>query len=177
MSHGPETRNPNGPIPTPIPQCHCHMSTDRSPSGSGVVVIHRRAILGFSRLSSAMSKQRLEPLPNKLKGRPSVLEKPVPTMLSSPSHSSLRIPIPPPSLPSAEPSSSSTFNTFLGSSADTQTVKDVVKRNAYNGLKGLLEVINTVGYALPPLKAAAAGLSSVLMFVEVCTPSLQWVTV
>ena len=152
------------------------MSTDRSPSGSGVVVIHRRAILGFSRLSSAMSKQRLEPLPNKLKGRPSVLEKLVPTMLLSPSHSSLRIPIPPPSLPSAEPSSSSTFDTFFDS-ADTPTVKGVVKRNAYNGLKGLLEVINTVGYALPPLKAAAAGLSSVLMFVEVCTPSLQWVTV
>ena len=42
-----------------------------------------------------------------------------------------------------------------------------------------MDVIDKVGYALPPLlKAAAAGLSSVLMVIaNVCTAASQWVTV
>ena len=38
-------------------------------------------------------------------------------------------------------------------------------------------VLDKVGYALPPLKAAAAGLSSVMTVIDVCTTTLQWVTV
>ena len=40
---------------------------------------------------------------------------------------------------------------------------------AYKGLKAVLDVIDKVGYALPPLKAAAAGLGSVLTVIDVCT--------
>ena len=44
---------------------------------------------------------------------------------------------------------------------------------AYKGLKASLDVIDKVGYALPPLKAAAAGLSSVLTVIDVCTAASQ----
>ena len=39
---------------------------------------------------------------------------------------------------------------------------------AYKGLKALLDVLETVGYALPPMKAAAAGLSRVMTLIHVC---------
>ena len=48
---------------------------------------------------------------------------------------------------------------------------------AYKGLKALLAVIDKVGYALPPLKAATAGLSSIMTVVDVCTAASQWATV
>ena len=48
---------------------------------------------------------------------------------------------------------------------------------AYKGLKAVLDVIDEVGYALPPLKAAAAGLGSVLTVIDVCTAASQWMTV
>ena len=48
---------------------------------------------------------------------------------------------------------------------------------AYKGFKALLVVLDKVGYALPPLKAAAAGLSSVMTVIDVCTTASQWVTV
>ena len=38
-------------------------------------------------------------------------------------------------------------------------------------------VLETVGGALPPLKAAATGLSSVMTVIDVCTTASQWVTV
>ena len=37
-------------------------------------------------------------------------------------------------------------------------------------------VLDTVGGALPPLKAAAAGLSGVMTVIDVCITASQWVT-
>ena len=48
---------------------------------------------------------------------------------------------------------------------------------AYKGFKALLDVLETVGYAVPPMKAAAAGLSKVLALIDVCTAMSQWMTV
>ena len=42
-----------------------------------------------------------------------------------------------------------------------QTMANVAGDIAYKGTKALLEVLDRVGYALPPLKAAASGLSRV----------------
>ena len=50
-----------------------------------------------------------------------------------------------------------------------------VRGIAYKNLKALLDLIETVGYALPPVKAVAAGLNSILMVVDVCTAASQWV--
>ena len=47
---------------------------------------------------------------------------------------------------------------------------------AYKGFKALLDVLETVGYAVPPMKAAAAGLSKVMALIDVCTATSQWVT-
>jgi hypothetical protein len=38
---------------------------------------------------------------------------------------------------------------------------------AYEGFKGLLDALNTIGSALPPLKVAAAGLRSVMTVINV----------
>ena len=46
---------------------------------------------------------------------------------------------------------------------------------AYKNLKALLVLIETVGYALPPVKAVAAGINSILTVVDVCTAASQWV--
>ena len=48
---------------------------------------------------------------------------------------------------------------------------------AYKGLKALLDVLDRVGYALPPLKAAASGLSRVMTVIDVCIAASQWMTV
>ena len=47
---------------------------------------------------------------------------------------------------------------------------------AYKGFKALLDVFETVGYAVPPMKAAAAGLSKVMALIGVCTATSHWVT-
>jgi hypothetical protein len=49
-----------------------------------------------------------------------------------------------------------------------QTLAQDVGEIAYEGFKGFLDALNTVGFALPPLKAAAAGLRSVLTVIDVC---------
>ena len=48
---------------------------------------------------------------------------------------------------------------------------------AYKGFKALLDVLETVGYAVPPMKAVAAGLSKVLALIDICTAMSQWMTV
>ena len=121
-------------------------------------------------------------------------------MLSSPSHS-LGIPstlsegspipvpselleAPPPSpRPSAEPSSNSqrppvgTFDIFVDGAGPPQTAANVAGDVAYKGFKALIVVLDTVGYALPPMKAAAAGLSRVMTVIDVRIAASQWVTV
>ena len=42
-------------------------------------------------------------------------------------------------------------------------------KTVHNGSKVLLDVIDKVGYAVPPLKAAAAGIGRIMMVVDVCT--------
>ena len=146
-----------------------------------------------------MPKQRLESIRDKIKDRLSFLGRPVPTRLSSPSHSlgipstlseGSPIPVPsellepPPSpRPSAEPSSDSqrppagTFDIFVDGAGPPQTAASVAGDVAYKGFKALIVVLDTVGYALPPMKAAAAGLSRVMTVIDVRTAALQWVTV
>ena len=40
-------------------------------------------------------------------------------------------------------------------------------KSVYNGSKILLDVIDKVGYAVPPLKAAAAGIGRIMTVVDV----------
>ena len=150
--------------------------------------------------SSAMPKQKLS-IRDKIKGRLSFLGRPVPT-LSSPSHSlgipsalSEGTPTPAPSglleaspepspspRASAEPSSDlqqrpgGTFDTFVDGADPPQTTVKLAGDMAYKGFKALLDVLDKVGYSLPPLKAAAAGLSRVMTVIDVCTAASQWVT-
>ena len=98
-----------------------------------------------------------------------------------PSTLSKASPAPPPSelsedtpRPSAEPSSDSqrpldTYDAFINGTDPSPNLP-------YNGLKALLAVIDKVGYALPPLRALAAGLGSVLTVIDVCTAASPWVT-
>ena len=78
-----------------------------------------------------------------------------------------------------EPSSDSqrppggNFDIFIVDTGPPQTAANL----AYNGFKGLIAALDTVGYALPPMKAAAAGLSRVMTVIEVCTAASQWVSV
>ena len=59
-----------------------------------------------------------------------------------------------------------TFGNFIDGVDAPQTVAKTV----YNGFKILLDVIDKVGYAVPPLKAAAAGIRSIMTVIDVCTP-------
>ena len=64
-----------------------------------------------------------------------------------------------------------------GAAGPPQTAANVGRDIAYKGFKALLDVLDTVGYAVPPMKAAAAGLSKVVTLIDVCTAASQWVTV
>ena len=44
-------------------------------------------------------------------------------------------------------------------------------------MKALTVVLDMAGYVFPPMKAAAAGLGSVLTVIDVCTTASQWVAV
>ena len=59
----------------------------------------------------------------------------------------------------------STFGNFIDGVDTPQTVAKTV----YNGAKILLDVIDKVGYAVPALKAAAAGIRRIMTVVDVCT--------
>ena len=145
-----------------------------------------------------MPEQRLESIRDKIKGRLIFLGRPIPTTLSShslgsPSALSEGSPTPAPSglleaspatpPSSAEPSSDSqrrpggTFDIFVDGAGPPQTAANVGRDIAYKGFKALLDVLDKVGYALPPMKAAAAGLSSVMTVIDVCTAASQWVIV
>jgi hypothetical protein len=73
------------------------------------------------------------------------------------------------SKPQNPPARYDTYNQLLNDADTPQTLAKDVGDMVYVGFKGLLAMLNTVGYALPPLKAAAAGLSSVLTVIDVCT--------
>ena len=75
--------------------------------------------------------------------------------------------------PSEIQASGSTFGLLVDGMDPPQTLAREASDIAYKGLKGLLDVLDRVGYALPPLKAAAAGLSSVLEVIDVRTSSWQ----
>ena len=79
----------------------------------------------------------------------------------------------PSSGPSEMQASGSTFGLLVDGVDPPQTLAREASDIAYKGVKGLLDVLNRVGYALPPLKAAAAGLSSVLEMIDVRTSSQQ----
>ena len=84
-------------------------------------------------------------------------------------------PTPPPGPSTATPTSSSeppdsqessnAFVHFIDGVDEPQTMAKTV----YNGFKTLLDVIDKVGYAIPPLKAAAAGIGRIMTVVDVCT--------
>ena len=63
----------------------------------------------------------------------------------------------------------STFGNFIDGIDARRTVANTV----YNGSKILLDVIDKVGYAVPPLKAAAAGIRHIITVVDVCTSHLE----
>ena len=99
-------------------------------------------------------------------------------------------PAPPPSVsedtprPSAEPSShpqrprdTSFDGIFVDGAGPPQTAANLAGDIAYKGLKATLVLIDEVGYALPPLKAVAAALNSIMTVVDVCTAASQWVAV
>ena len=69
--------------------------------------------------------------------------------------------------------SSSTFGLLVGGVDPPQTLAREASDIAYKGVKGLLDVLDRVGNTFPPLKAAATGLSGVLMVIDVRTSSRQ----
>ena len=91
--------------------------------------------------------------------------------------------LPPSTRPSAEPSSHSqrppggTFDIFVDRTGPPQTAANLAGDIGYKGFRALLDVLDKVGYALPPLKAAAAGLSGVLTVIDVCTTASHRVSV
>ena len=131
-----------------------------------------------------MPKQRLESLREKFKGRLSFSKRPVPTSQGIPSAPLEGSPTPGPSQRSStEPSSDSqrrpggTFDIFIDGAGPPQTTANLAGDMTYKGAKALLVVLDTVGYAHPAMKAAAAGLSRVVKVIDVCTAPSQWVTV
>ena len=154
-----------------------------------------------------MPKRTLESIRDKVSGRLSFHRRPVSTSQSPPSPShSLQIPsalsessptsapsglleaspAPPPSQrPPEEPSSESqlqrspggAFDIFVDGTGPPHTTANLAGNIAYKGCKAFLDVLDKVGYALPPLKAAAAGLRSVMTVIDVCTTASQRVTV
>ena len=98
-------------------------------------------------------------LPNVFERRTSSLLKDSPTSSSGPSE--------------IWQASGSTFGLLVDGMDPPQTSAREASDIAYKGIKGLLDVLDRVGYALPPLKAAAAGLSSVLEVIDVRTSSQQ----
>ena len=117
-------------------------------------------------------------------GIPSALTEGFPTPATSGLSGSSPIPAPsgmleastpsPSSRPSVESSSDlqprlgGTFDTFVDGAGPPQTAANIGKDMAYKGFKALLGILDTVGYALPPMKAAAAGLSRVMTLIDVC---------
>ena len=77
-------------------------------------------------------------------------------------------PLPTPSS-SSEPSDSRADASNFGNFIDGVDASQTVAKTVYNGTKILLDVIDKVGYAVPPLKAAASGIGRIMTIVDVCT--------
>ena len=99
--------------------------------------------------------------PNLFKRRATSQLTPYPTPPSGPLTAS-------PTSSSEPPDSLSAVTTFVNFIDGVDTPQTVAK-TVYNGSKVLLDVIDKVGYAVPPLKAAAAGIGRIITVVDVCT--------
>jgi hypothetical protein len=61
------------------------------------------------------------------------------------------------------------FNNILNGKADPpRTLAQDLPGIAYEGSKGIVAMADTVGYAVPPMKAATAGASRLMTVVDVC---------
>ena len=97
--------------------------------------------------------------PNLFKRRATSQLTPYPTPPSGPLTAS-------PTSSSEPPDSLSAVTTFVNFIDGVDTPQTVAK-TVYNGSKVLLDVIDKVGYAVPPLKAAAAGIGRIITVVDV----------
>ena len=124
----------------------------------------RRAILS-STMSTRPTQRKLQSIRDIFKRRTSSPGQPTSPPPSGPSTTS--------PISSSEPSNSlpgvGTFGSFIDGIDGPQTVAKTV----YNGSKILLDVIDKVGYAVPPLRAAAAGIGRIMTVVDVCN-SRPW---
>jgi hypothetical protein len=59
-------------------------------------------------------------------------------------------------------------NLLNGGCHAPRTLSQDVLGISYEGLKGGVAMVDTVGYAAPPLKAAAAGASRAMTVIDVC---------
>jgi hypothetical protein len=65
------------------------------------------------------------------------------------------------------------FDSLLNHTDAPRTVLRDIGGVAYEGLKGVVAMADTVGYALPPLKAASAGAGRVMKVYDVCISPQQ----
>jgi hypothetical protein len=65
------------------------------------------------------------------------------------------------------------FDSLLNHTDAPRTVLKDVGGVGSEGLKGVVAMADTVGYALPPLKATAAGTGRIMTVYDVCTSSQQ----
>jgi hypothetical protein len=69
----------------------------------------------------------------------------------------------------ANPADVNHFNNILNGKADPpRTLAQDLPGITYEGLKGIIAMADTVGYAVPPMKAATAGASRVMTVIDVC---------
>jgi hypothetical protein len=62
------------------------------------------------------------------------------------------------------------FHSLLSHADASRTMLEDIGCAAYEGFKGAVAVADAVGYALPPLKAAAAGAGRIMTVYDVCIP-------
>ena len=70
---------------------------------------------------------------------------------------------------SSEPPDSLAGVSAFGNFIDGVDAPQTVTKTVYNASKILLDVLDKIGYAVPPLKAAAAGIRRIMTVVDVCT--------
>ena len=110
---------------------------------------------------STKHSRKLQPIRDLFKRRASSQLTPSPTPPSGPSTTS--------PTSSSEPPDSLAGGGAYVSFIDGIGAPQSVAKTVYNGSKILLDVIDKVGYAVPPLKAAAAGIGRIMTVVDVRT--------